>query len=70
MGATVLRFFLRHSFRISIHAPAMGATERGSDNVDEYIHFNPRSRDGSDKITPDAIQKTVISIHAPAMGAT
>ena len=55
---------------ISIHAPARGATDRSRTNGRPTRHFNPRSREGSDKelgidtATPD------ISIHAPARGAT
>ena len=36
-----------------------------------FFHFNPRSREGSDKISyHHAIQRINISIHAPARGAT
>ncbi len=33
-------------------------------------YFNPRSREGSDKIFKNVIYNTKISIHAPAKGAT
>ena len=34
--------------RISIHAPAWGATFDGLDDIVRQLHFNPRSRVGSD----------------------
>ena len=37
---------------ISIHAPAKGATLRGQQLCYTSIHFNPRSREGSDCIAP------------------
>ena len=36
----------------------------------DTVHFNPRSRDGSDAISPTSKTKHTISIHAPAKGAT
>ena len=55
--------------RVSIHAPARGAT--GND-LQEHAdsRFNPRSREGSDggKRADDAFRE--VSIHAPARGAT
>ena len=33
---------------ISIHAPARGATHRACRRGREALHFNPRSREGSD----------------------
>ena len=34
------------------------------------VHFNPRSREGSDEIKKVSAEKVLISIHAPAKGAT
>ena len=55
---------------ISIHAPAKGATLRRMLRS-LPLHFNPRSREGSDCADTDpwAMLKQ-ISIHAPAKGAT
>ena len=55
---------------ISIHAPAKGATQQkqGKDWLD--MHFNPRSREGSDVAFHAALGTYTISIHAPAKGAT
>ena len=55
---------------ISIHAPARGATEiqEAEENTDCY--FNPRSREGSDRIQVQRSRHLLISIHAPARGAT
>ena len=56
--------------RISIHAPARGAT------IDVEIHtvatkdFNPRPREGGDLPDAEVSFLTGISIHAPARGAT
>ena len=36
----------------------------------DTVHFNPRSREGSDAISPTSKTKHTISIHAPAKGAT
>ena len=57
--------------KISIHAPARGATATASVGFARFVNFNPRSREGSD----DQLAKTIddankISIHAPARGAT
>ena len=56
--------------KISIHAPARGATGRLICRIRFSIYFNPRPRAGGD--TPDgtAIGIALISIHAPARGAT
>ena len=39
-------------------------------HIQAVHHFNPRSREGSDKRHPDLWNKLLISIHAPARGAT
>ena len=56
--------------KISIHAPARGATPPlpGDDQVGR--DFNPRPREGGDDIRPARIGNFGISIHAPARGAT
>ena len=56
---------------ISIHAPAKGATSIRYNFKIAIIHFNPRSREGSDESESASDEIfTVISIHAPAKGAT
>ena len=40
---------LIRSFAISIHAPARGATNIVHYHMRRILHFNPRSREGSDK---------------------
>ena len=37
---------------ISIHAPAKGATLLGHAEERQNLHFNPRSREGSDVLRP------------------
>ena len=65
------RFLSGYQFRISIHAPAKGATVKYIHNVLSSLHFNPRSREGSDDCTFEIKQVVSrISIHAPAKGAT
>ena len=60
----------KSAFRISIHAPAKGATFRGRFGARIYGYFNPRSREGSD-LPPCRLRAyNAISIHAPAKGAT
>ena len=56
---------------ISTHAPAQGATCREFDINEKWLHFNPRSRTGSDingRMYDTDTAK--ISTHAPAQGAT
>ena len=57
--------------KISIHAPARGATPVDPVRERSCPYFNPRSREGSDDedLFGD-VPKTPISIHAPARGAT
>ena len=58
-------------FAISIHAPAKGATGSVGQLLLRYVNFNPRSREGSDKIKSGCEKNLFdISIHAPAKGAT
>ena len=62
--------FYDRSETISIHAPAKGATFEGKEAAELIQDFNPRTREGCDKIA-DAIGREIeISIHAPAKGAT
>ena len=56
--------------RISIRAPARGATRRKKGNGSYYDNFNPRSREGSDDIGKKISDFREISIRAPARGAT
>ena len=61
---------LRREFKISIHAPAKGATFAFVKNHGREENFNPRSREGSDKPLLATYTVLMISIHAPAKGAT
>ena len=56
--------------RISIHAPAKGATHSAHHRVSLRLDFNPRSREGSDYDLRHTFCTDLISIHAPAKGAT
>ena len=47
------------NWRISIHAPAKGATKGDTTELKEYADFNPRSREGSDRIA----RKSPMCIH-------
>ena len=49
-GATKPAKELFADVEISIHAPAKGATEAYNKKVTEANNFNPRSREGSDKV--------------------
>ena len=57
--------------KISIHAPAKGATQMAVPFLYRQRHFNPRSREGSDRTSCQTHgARSQISIHAPAKGAT
>ncbi len=56
--------------RVSIHAPAWGATKQGVDFGKACACFNPRSRVGSDPTFKRFKCYWEVSIHAPAWGAT
>jgi len=56
--------------RVSIHAPARGATYGIDPDDEEIIRFNPRARAGRDKFTTRIDGQPWVSIHAPARGAT
>ena len=55
---------------ISIPAPAKGATDNSSSIYKGFPNFNPRSREGSDRLNRYIQRFNKISIHAPAKGAT
>ena len=55
--------------RVSIHAPARGATRRPG-RQRSGVGFNPRARAGRDVSSPLARRSRSVSIHAPARGAT
>ena len=59
-GATLMRSSLLRSTHISIHAPAKGATTYVFAKLRQVLHFNPRSREGSDNsraINPRMIER-------------
>ena len=57
--------------RVSIHAPAWGATVTEDDVVGCQRRFNPRTRMGCDRLLPlFPFFPREVSIHAPAWGAT
>ena len=55
---------------VSIHAPARGATTRGSQASTRGSGFNSRTREGCDATEPVNVPRLHVSIHAPARGAT
>ncbi len=57
-------------FSISTHAPARGATLTGMMLPALTPNFNPRPREGSDRINCLCCVDGRISTHAPARGAT
>ena len=57
-------------FQISIHAPTRGATLTPKMYYGSFIHFNPRSHEGSDTSIITLSCSLRISIHAPTRGAT
>ena len=62
---------LAKSCRVSIHAPAWGATPRCTAGTSRRRCFNPRSRMGSDGLILERpVHRDMVSIHAPAWGAT
>ena len=57
--------------RVSIHAPAKGATLLGLTRLCRRTCFNPRPREGSDhRLIGERAGTVAVSIHAPAKGAT
>ena len=69
-GSDLDRYVCRCVYRISIHAPARGATDLGRSTSAGVMDFNPRSREGSDWSVIPTDYDLEISIHAPARGAT
>ena len=69
-GATGSPLHIQCMYNISIHAPARGATVYPYTLKRYQTDFNPRSREGSDDFSGNAIPGQNISIHAPARGAT
>ena len=61
----------RPAERVSIHAPARGATFRFEATLTRFACFNPRPRAGGDWfILGFSYDHIPVSIHAPARGAT
>ena len=56
--------------RVSIHAPARGATEVSRTSMSLRTGFNSRARKGRDNTAIGSKRALVVSIHAPARGAT
>ena len=56
--------------RVSIHAPARGATWTAKKMEDSNRSFNPRPREGGDGEVYHGFPRLGVSIHAPARGAT
>ena len=46
--------------RISIHAPARGATSKGAEHFHDHFDFNPRTREGCDHIGRRAVYRYLI----------
>ena len=70
-GSDVIRMHFFCFDIVSIHAPAKGATWRGSWSPWSRYGFNPRSREGSDEAIESVDESgAYVSIHAPAKGAT
>ena len=61
---------LRTTRRVSIHAPARGATGDSFAASPAFNRFNPRAREGRDGAQFRVIAPRNVSIHAPARGAT
>ncbi len=56
---------------VSIHAPVKGATKTGATRLSQLYRFNPRTREGCDGATLQAVElNLIVSIHAPVKGAT
>ncbi len=61
---------LQERIKVSIHAPAWGATTRSPARSGATISFNPRPRMGGDRTRWHTWRGRHVSIHAPAWGAT
>ncbi len=55
---------------VSIHAPVKGATLHFGNKSVCYARFNPRAREGRDKVGNTEDYALGVSIHAPVKGAT
>ena len=69
-GSDDVAWLLNNIAKISIHAPARGATMLIFPWTFYDYYFNPRSREGSDAASSNKEKRYQISIHAPARGAT
>ena len=70
-GSDAMRAHALEYLKVSIHAPAGGATRHCSITHSCMYSFNPRSRGGSDFMPFKRTQSPcIVSIHAPAGGAT
>ena len=69
-GATSCAAGYEPEAHISILAPARGATQSARARRSTSVHFNPRSREGSDCGDRIGYSIGIISILAPARGAT
>ena len=69
-GATFDRLAPYLIDRVSIHAPAKGATSHFAVILSSFTSFNPRTREGCDKMYLHHLAYLGVSIHAPAKGAT
>ena len=57
-------------FRVSIHAPTRGATDKSSSIKRSSTSFNPRTHTGCDSCRCSYALYVRVSIHAPTRGAT
>jgi len=62
--------FVDAVFRVSIHAPARGATTRNEPSVQSHMFQSTPLREGRHHLDPHRVVPAVVSIHAPARGAT
>ena len=70
MGSDIERNLISQRTKVSIHAPAWGATRNETDEPTANAGFNSRSRMGSDSPLRSVSTNKSVSIHAPAWGAT
>ena len=70
MGGDQCRKSMPPPRRVSIHAPAWGATDNRVMGLKQQPGFNPRPRMGGDLEDMGAGYGSIVSIHAPAWGAT
>ena len=65
-GATMRLDDWMNLYRISIHVPTQGATQRINSRLRMILYFNPRSCEGATKVSAQSAETSAISIHAPA----